>query len=319
MSERGFVVNDNLRESDNTSKDERIIDNLGGEGTSGNFRLFSGNLRRESYILQVNNFTYDSNTKFYNTLLNTGSVAFSNDTKVSLRIEGGPTVTDGIVESSNGIDKFKIRLSNNSLDIPEISPLTKLEIVRNDGVTIENIKNLKIDRLNTLPALGNEGNILSTTNQGEQSLFKNRSIAIEYDIIDGSISSFYYKQSRVPLSYKETSFDREFVINGNITVTNDENIALSNTSPGVFILKDDVYYRSFSKDLNPWTETSNTLSSSVDNVSIKKLRVKNPTLNIDNTSNVVSNTVVSATHKYPITIIDENGNREKYFILLKED
>jgi len=308
MSERGFVITENLRESDNATKDQRILNNLGGEGTAGNFELFSGNLRNVSTI-PSGSYTYSGG--FYNTDTDDGYVAFSNRTTVNL-VRDGAVVATGTVTLSDGISKFQI-LNDDQNPIAPGSP--NADLVRSDAVTTENIINLRPIRLETIADSGAEnGNFLATEGQSEQDILNTRTIAQSYDIIDSALSIYYFKKSRLPLSYEDNIFTQNVFTDGYIRIVNDDNVPRGPTSPGLFIVQDGIAERAFEGEDNPWSEVGSTLVTSA-NAAVNTLTATNPVL----TSIVTvaeANNVTRASHKIPVEILDASGNPEIYYLLL---
>lgn len=308
MSERGFVISDNLRESDTPAKDERILNNLGGEGTAGNFRLFSGNLRQES-VIDSNNYTYSAG--FYTTDTANGYVAFSNGTKVNV-VRNGSVVETGTVSLSDGISKFQVLNANNDPIAPGSPPAN---LVRSDAILTENITNLNPIRLETQAgSTSDESGFLATEGQTENDIFNIRTIAQSYDIIDLALSIYYYKKARLPLSYEDSIFTQNVTTEGYIRIVNDDNEPRSNTSPGLFIVQGGSAARAFEGEDNPWTETGTALVTTA-NASVNTLTATNPILQTIAT-NLESNNVSTATHKIPVEILDASGNPEVYFLLL---
>jgi hypothetical protein len=320
MAEQGFVITDNLRESDDLSKDSRILNNLGGEGTSGNFQLFSGNLRNDS---RITNWSYDSPTATFTTNIDEGFVAFSNGTKVAIdynRIVPGLSV-EGTVRNSDGFSSFQIVDANN--DPIELMPGVELnypkmtELVRSDAVTTQNIINLKPTRLETIADTGSgglEGNFFATEGASEQDIFNLRTISQSYDSIDSALSIYYFKKSRLPLSYEDNIFTQNVSTEGYIRVVNDDDVPTWSTSPGIFIVQDGSAERAFRNENNPWSETGTSLVTTA-NSTVNTLTVTNPRLTTISTV-AEANNVSRASHKIPIEILDDQGNPEIYFLLL---
>lgn len=315
MAEIGFVIADNLSESDNTAKDIRILDNLGGEGTSGNFQLFSGNLRRESVLVKNQGFTQNSNNTVYTTLIDEGFIAFSNDTKVTLLDENDVIIDLGNIVNSNGRNTFQIQDENDNL----ISIPTS-KIVRSDSITFTNITNLKRTRIETIVDLDQEGNFLATENSGEQDIFGSLNINSQYSVIDAGLSNYYFKLSRLPLSYQNTAFPQNINIDGYIRIVNDSSRPRSNTSPGLFIInrEDDSVTRAFEDRNIAWSENSSGAIVTAANTTVNTLTLTNPSIkNLRTIAN--SGPVINATHKLPVEIVDDDGNSEIYFLLLLLD
>ena len=320
MSERGFVITDNLRESDNASKDTQIIDNLGGAGTAGNFQLFSGNLRRESVLIQNESFTWASETNTYSTDVDNGFIAFSNGTRLNLRAQDGEVLASGTALNSDGIQTFQI-VDSNGDPIPfpvgyETGVPTPVELVRSDAITSSNIANLKRVRLETVADSGDEGNFLATEGSGEQNIFGELAINTQYSTIDAALSVYYFKLSRLPLSYEDSSFTRDVNLDGYIRIVNDNLEPRTNSSPGLFIVQDGVPARAFEGRDNPWTESTGALVTTA-NSAVNTITLTNPTIASISTS-ANSGPVTNASHKLPVDVIDGNGNLETYFLLLDE-
>ena len=307
MAERGFVISENLKESDNSAKDARIINNLGGEGTSDNFSLFSGNFRRES-IVGPENYTHANG--IFTVDSSNGFVAFSNDTQIIFR-ENNNTVNTGTVILSDGLQKFRVVDGSNN----DIIPSANTFLVRSDVTTSENIRNLRPNRIQVIFGADEERDIISS-GDNEEDVFNVRTISENYDQIDLSYDFYNFKKQKIPIGYANTNFQDSLIFDGTVRIVNDSNVPRSNTSPGIFIVQDGSPSRAFGDTSNPWSTSSNTTISTA-NASVSVLKMQNPefeTITDSANSGVVS---VDATHTLPVQITNENGVEETYFLLLK--
>lgn len=310
MPEQGFVISENLRESGSGATDSRILDNLGGEGTSGNFQLFSGNLRRES-IIPANNYSYSGG--FYTSNTENGYVAFSNRTTVKIR-DGNTTINTGTVSLSNGIDTFQILDANND----PIAPGGAYDLVRSDAVTFENLSNLNPVRLSVSADADQDTIELIGDGGGERNIFELRSISDSYRDIDSALSVFFFRQSKLPLSYQDTFFTQQINMEGYLRIVNDDLVPRGPTSPGIFVVKEGTPSRAFSSEDNPWTESGGVLTTTATNATVGTLTATDPVFTTSSVNADAGTFTPNATFKLPVEIFDENGVPETYYLLLEE-
>ena len=299
---QGFVKSLNLIESGNAS-DVGILENLAGTGITEDITLFSGNLRRFS-TLEANAYAYDSTTGDL-VVTREGRVAFSNRTRVF------NDSSEYIVFSSNGLDRFRVRLAtststnddDNSVDITG-------DITRSDAITAENIINLSADR----PSVISE-NAVSIDAGGEAGggVFDSTSIATNYEYANEAIGLYYYRLNNIPVTYQESSFDKPIKVTGGLRITNDSNQDVTQpTAPGIFIVSaDGNTIRAFSDTSNPWGVNGSYLETDSTRIGVGKLVLNNPNFTGLSTTSE-SGSTNDYTHKMKVEI-----DGEPFYLLLK--
>lgn len=292
---QGFVRTLNLLESSTGTSDANILDNLGISPVSDDIRLFAGNLRNTA-VLPANTYITSGNTIVIDS---DGYIPFSNRTVV---IHDNDTYT---VTESNALDSFKLLDSGNNYFVPT------QDLVRSNAVLFENFENLKPVRLETIVDVGADEDL-----EGDEinydSVLDERTISQNLDFFENAQNSFFYKKSRIPISNEDASFDKEIVFSGAVRITNDQEVAQSNTSPGIFILSGQNAVRGFSDTSNPWSAANSTLETTADKASVQTLVLNDPDF-IDSSANTESGDVnTDFTHKLKVTV-----NNETYFIMMK--
>jgi hypothetical protein len=301
--QQGFVRDLNFVESDTGIRDEKILNNLGGPNIKADIMLFDGNFRVISK-LDGTDYTVNATTKVV-TVTVQGKTAFSDGTKVS--VAGSPTVFDHTITESNGIDKFKVVNAQNAA----IAPSGILR--RNDGVTAENLSNLSKKRLETNPSASSG----VSQDDGASDLFNEYNASEQVDYINSQLGLFYYKRSRIPLTFEDSTFDTVVKFKGGVVIADLD--ATSSTQPANNTSA--AAQRAFSDASNPWSDqtTANSISTTNANSQPNVLHLKPSNASLaprltTTSTNIVSqsNTTASYTHKLPITI-----NGEQFFLLVK--
>jgi hypothetical protein len=312
--QQGFVRDLNFVESDTGIRDEKILNNLGGPNIKADIMLFDGNFRVISK-LDGTDYTVNATTKVV-TVTVQGKTAFSDGTKVS--VAGSPTVFDHTITESNGIDKFKVVNAQNAA----IAPSGILR--RNDGVTAENLSNLSKKRLETNPSASSG----VSQDDGASDLFNEYNASEQVDYINSQLGLFYYKRSRIPLTFEDSTFDTVVKFKGGVVIADldaTSSTQPANNTPGLFIIDPSnpsaAAQRAFSDASNPWSDqtTANSISTTNANSQPNVLHLKPSNASLaprltTTSTNIVSqsNTTASYTHKLPITI-----NGEQFFLLVK--
>jgi hypothetical protein len=304
---QGYVKSLNLLEAD-TEKDRGIFENIGGPGITNDIQLFSGNARKVEE-LYADDYEIDGNTVV---VTGDGCIAFSNRTLVY------HNTTQYQVVNSNALDRFQLRtIDGYSIFIPTGT------LTRSDYVTFDNLSNMSATRLEV-----NRDSSASITSDSvgvndETGIYNLRSISENYDIIEEGIGIYYYKKSRIPLTYEESSFDKRINFNGNIRITNVANITQSESSPGLFIKGPAGSVRAFSDTSNPWSdEIAGKLSTTSNNSAVYDLVLNEPNLVLP-TSQIhsESGSASNYTHKMKVSVKsgsheDDATSYETYYILL---
>lgn len=319
---QGFVIDLNLIESDTGALDRGILDNLGGPNITTDLLLFDGNFKFISK-LSPSDYTYDAPSGVI-TVTGEGKVAFSDGTKISL--SDAPTVFETEVFDSNGIDKFRLRNLSGQAVSPLDSSNAKKTLRRNDGVTAKNLSNLSVKRLeaNTGASTGISGD------DGAADLFNQYPASGQVDYINSQLSLYYYKRSRIPLTFEDSSFDQTVNFKGSVMIVDNDATSStqpSNSTPGLFIVDASNpgagATRAFSDASNPWSQvgSGNTgaLVTTEANAQPNTLNIKpansSTTPNIQTTSTLIvsqTNALSSYNFKLPVEV-----NGERFFLLLK--
>lgn len=316
---QGYVKSLNLRESDAES-DIGIFENIGGAGITFDMKIFSGNTKRTS-VLAADKYSTSGNTIIAD---GDGAYPFSNRTVVY------HNSTPYTVTASDGVKTFELRDANGNPFVPTG------DLTRYDNVTRFNLENMDKQRLEVIrDASTNQGGANEeddqeatgggATNEGETGIYDLRSIAENYGIIEEGLGIYYYKKSRIPRTFEDSVFDRRINFEGNIRITNDDNITQSETSPGVFIKgPSGAPVRAFSDISNPWSDTTtpNALETTASTSSVYELVLNGPNLILP-ASQIHSENgdATSYTHKMKVMVKsgsheDTGSTYETFYILL---
>jgi len=304
---QGFVKSLNLLETPSDA-DRGILNNLGGEGIVDDIRLFSGNLKKTSSLL-ASEYTTDGNVII---VTGDGRVPFSNRTVVR------HSNVDYTVTASNAVDRFELRDSSGNPFVPTS------DLVRSDAVTFENLSNMNVTRRVAVQDVGSSSGATDASDTSESGIYNLRSIASNYSIIEEGLAIYYYKKSRIPLTYEDSSFSRRLTFTGNIRITNVDNVAQSTTSPGLFIKGPGGSVRAFSDVSNPWSEnpTGSKLETTANNAAAYDLVLNGPDLIVP-TSEIQSESGNAGdyTHKMKVMVKsgshdDTNSSYETFYLLL---
>lgn len=296
---KGYVKSLNLSESKPDSRDESIFNNLAGGDAANDIRLFDGNLRNTS-VLANTVFTVLNNLI---TVTEDGKVAFSNNTQV---YEDGTPNTIYTVYESNGVDKFRLKDSNDNPYSPS------LDLIRSDAVTFENLSNINVRRLETISQDQEELELISTDETTYDTLSR-FTIIQSYNFADDFSANLNYKRSQSLLNDNDNNFEENIAVNGYVRITNISDVTRDDTSPGIFIVgPDGTPQRAFEGDNNPWSETGTSLETTITESVVNTLKLTDPNisgLTIGSDTGAVS----TFTHMLKTTI-----DGEEYFLLLKE-
>lgn len=311
--QQGFVRDLNFVESDTGIRDEKILNNLGGPNIKADIMLFDGNFRVISK-LEDSDYTVNGTTKVV-TVTTQGKTAFSDGTKVS--VAGSPTVFDHTIIESNGTDKFKVVNAQNAAIVPSGT------LRRNDGVTAENLSNLSVKRLETNPSASSG----ISQDDGAYDLFNEFEAFEQVNYINQQLGLFYYKRSRIPLTFEDSTFDTVVKFKGGVVIVDSDATSSTepgNNTPGLFIIDPSnpsaAAQRAFSDASNPWSDqTANSISTTNANSQPNVLHLKPSNASLaprftTTSTNIVSqaNATNTANYKLPITI-----NGEQFFLLVK--
>ena len=303
---QGFVKSLNLLESGNES-DVGVLENLAGTGITEDIVLFSGNLRRLS-TLEANAYSYDSSTGDL-VVTREGRVAFSNRTRV---FNGS---TEYVVFSSNGLDRFRVRLATStSTNDDDNSVEITGDITRSNAVTTDNIINMSVDRRPTVSenavSIDDDSGDVGGSDGG---VFNSTSIAANYGYANEAIGLYYYRLSNIPVTYQESVFSKRVTISGGLRITNDSNQDVTqSTAPGIFIVSaDGNKIRAFSDTSNPWTPSGTFLETDSSRIAVGRLVLNNPNF-VGLSTNSESGSTNDYTHKMKVEI-----DGEPYYLLLK--
>ena len=305
---QGFVKNINLIESSTGGSDRAILDNLGGLNITSDVLLFDGNTKFTQKLIATD-YTVVNNIIIVNGSTSEGKVAFSDGTPISHN--GG--AYQYTVKNSNGVDRFQLYNASNAVFVP-----TGI-LRRSDAVTGINLGNLSRKRLET--NVGNSSGI--GTGTGAADLFNSQTINSQTSYIDGNIALFYYKRGRIPRTYEASTFSLPVKFSGPVRITNDQNLAQSGSTPGLFMVDANnpgaSAIRAFSDTSNPWTAVTGALQTTEANSQASTLKLQpssqaNP--NFDSTGNnhfiAEQIDVGDYTHKLPVIV-----NGQQYYLLLK--
>lgn len=303
---QGYVKSLNLLEAD-AEADRGIFDNIAGPGISNDIQLFSGNLKKTS-VLAAGEYAVSNGVV---TVTADGRVPFSNRTIVTHNGRNYKVVL------SDGQTQFRL------IDVLNGSTLTPtMDLIRSDAVTFENLANMDAERIE---AVRDSGAGLSTTdNNNEAGIYNLRTIAQNYEVIEEGLGIYFYKKSRIPLTFKDSSFNRRLEFAGNIRITNSANLPQSTTSPGLFIKGPAGAVRAFSDTSNPWTEVSSgaKLETTANHAAVYSLVLNGPNLVLPTSQiHTESGDARNYTHKMKVSVKsgshdDPNSSYETFYILL---
>lgn len=307
---QGFVKSLNLRES-GSEGDVGIFNNIGGEGIVNDLRLFSGNTKKVSKLLS-SEYTVDGTIII---VTGDGRVPFSNRTVVEHNSQ------EYTVVNSNALDRFELEDSLGNKFVPTG------DLTRSDAVTFENLQNMSVTRLEAVrdSGAGSTTESSGTTSINEETgIYNLRSIASNYSVIEEGLGIYYYKKSRIPLTYEDSSFNKRLTFTGNIRITNTGNEPQSEDSPGIFIKGPAGAVRAFSDTSNPWIEnsTGSKLETTANNTSAYSLVLNGPNLVLPSSElNTESGDAQDYTHKMKVAVKsgshdDPNSSYETFYILL---
>ena len=314
---QGYVKSLNLLESDSAS-DAGILENIGGAGIVADMQLFSGNLSRVSEVPASAYST--SGNKI--TMTGDGFVAFANRNVV---VHNG---TEYTVTASDGELEFELR---DSLGNPFVPTGT---LTRSDAITNPNLENMSVERLQAVRdgASGVSGGG-GTDIDSETGIYDLRSISSNIDLIEEGLGIYAYKKSRIPLTYKDSEFRKRITFNGNVRITNDNLVNVTDAdAPGLFIQgPSGAAVRAFSDVSNPWSKEGNgngdntsRIETTASKSSVYELVLNEPNFAVPGSllQSESGNASDDYTHKMKVSVksgsdSDTNSSYETFFILLK--
>lgn len=371
MAERGFVKDLNFREITREGQANNLLVNLTRiDGITADVKLFSNNFNNTSrlpksiggedlYVTQQDssgeylvvidiNGVADGYVPYSNrTLLYEELVEISGDVEVRTRrtftqeeetalvlaniIGLGEAVGREMqlyVYESNTVDRFKVR------DQYGINRDVSGDLVRPDIITASNIRNMAVDREDTITDA-----IVVDTDSGGSSTgeigYISAPIASNYSEIDNGLSMYTYKKSRLILGYEETFLRKQALVNGYINITNPDNISVIDPEanpPGLYIRPPTGGnpIRAFSDTSNPWARNNETgrLETTASKITAQTLILNNPNLQPSNSADQHQIPTDSDGNPVTLTLDGNSGDRYKikveingvpYFLFALED
>lgn len=211
----------------------------------------------------------------------TGKVPFANNTRIYLFDNNEDRVVYEAF-NSNALDRFQLKKVISNVVQPDVSSwdefnsLERKQFYVDAPVTFENLNSFSISRPELNDGSGGSGEN-STVGSGDlgdldtatsaavvpttATTFLKSPDAGQQDDIDGAVDTFYYKESRTIVTYKDNYFDRLFEVNGAVYIANDSEIEFNDTNknsmPGLFIVSHGEAVRAFSDTNNPWSVRAN--------------------------------------------------------------
>jgi len=226
---QGFTRNLNLQESSTPSSDRAVFNNLVSPGISFDIALFDGNTKFKGELLnnssssrvdfEVFNDPFDGYTV---RIVAEAKVAFTNNTIIS--IDGGATYPYKVV-NGNDQDLFQLQtISDASIYNFDGLNISNLTLTRDDTLYASNFNNLQPLRISTVGTSDGSGDT------GSGSDFEENDVGTvgvdpytQIESIDIALSEFTEKQLKVPLTYKNNTFDTKIRLNGAIRLENNLN------------------------------------------------------------------------------------------------
>jgi len=238
------------------------------------------------------------------------------------------------VTNSNAINRFKLSGTSGGSAISiggnSTASNDNFSFVRNDAVQQQNLINYI------------EPDYQDTDNEGDDfSFLEGSNINASFDSAQTNTESAQYFTEKKYRGDQPVSVSDEIKFEGNVVLNDPANHITNSTegvdsqyAPGIYIGNT----RAFSSDNNPWSKVGTELNTSSEEVSISELAfLDGSILNnsqdgsmviegiADDVENVsLTNGAVSSlsggnfTHKLPVTVQDELGNQETYFLLLSD-
>jgi hypothetical protein len=162
---------------------------------------------------------------------------------------------------------------------------------------------------------------------GAYDLFNEFEAFEQVNYINQQLGLFYYKRSRIPLTFEDSTFDTVVKFKGGVVIVDSDATSSTepgNNTPGLFIIDPSnpsaAAQRAFSDASNPWSDqTANSISTTNANSQPNVLHLKPSNASLaprftTTSTNIVSqaNATNTANYKLPITI-----NGEQFFLLVK--
>ena len=294
-----------------------------------------------------------------------GAVPLSNGTRLYQIDDDGTTRLDYEVVDSNALDRFRLKRVIGGVVQSSVSAFDEFYNKTNKTfyielpVTFQNLTSFSVSReelndgsggsgettqgegVGTLEDLDNETGADAGAPATNITFLKTNDLAELQGEIDAAVDTFYYKEGRTIVAYKDNYFDRLIELNGVMYIANDTDIPYNddnkNTMPGLFIVAHGEAVRAFSDTNNPW-DTGNlttgiihpvdstitidaiTTVEPVESAAVLNLIYEgpNPTLYTTESTNIVTTPAFNVqnnwTHKMPATI-----NGQPFFLLLSEN
>jgi hypothetical protein len=310
MAEQGFVKELNFQEVVRAGQASSLFINLSRiDGITDDIQLFSNNLSNFSkippevysteldadneYVIILDLVTYDGYFPYSNRTALFEEDPVTGAARQFTQAEAQALVDNSIIESinealnsiirftvyeANGQDRFKVK------DQYGINRDVTGNLIRKDSITFRNLNNMAVDREQVIEdaiTTNDDGDVSSAENSG----FISAAISANYSEINNGLSLFRYKESRLPLGYKESFLTKPGVVNGYINISNPDNISVTNESlnpPGLYIRPPSGgnAIRAFSDTSNPWTRNNSTsrIETDASQITIQKFVLDTPNL-----------------------------------------
>ena len=224
---QGFTRNLNLQESSSPSSDRAVFNNLVSPGIAFDIALFDGNTKFKGELLnnssssrvdfEVFNDPFDGYTV---RIVAEAKVAFTNNTIIS--IDGGANYLYKVV-NGNDQDLFQLQtISDTSIYNFDGLNISNLTLTRDDTLYASNFNNLqplRISTVGTSDGSGDTGSDSEVNDVGTVGVDPYTQI----ESIDIALSEFTEKQRKIPLTYKNNTFDTKIRLNGAIRLENNLN------------------------------------------------------------------------------------------------
>lgn len=308
--EQGFVQELNFQEIKRAGQASSLFINLSRiDGITDDIQLFSNNrsnfssIPSDKYGIEVD--PEGGSQVVIDTNVNQGYFPYSNRTKLREQdpitgafrafTEAEANIVESLVDDvsasavrgviieyevyeSNAEDRFKIK------DQYGINRTPTGNLIRSDYITFKNLYNMAVDREPTIVdaiTTNDDGDVSSAENIGIISA----SVASNYSEVNNGLALFKYKESRLPLGYKETNLNKPAVTSGYINISNPDNVDVTDENanpPGLYIRPPSGgnAIRAFSDTSNPWERNNSTsrLETQAETITIQKLVLNTPDL-----------------------------------------
>lgn len=312
-SVQGFIKSANLQENE---LDRQAINNLGEAPIADDISLFINNLKNESRLeVKAAEFDVIEGTI---TIVNANaeesrlrSAVYTNGDRVRIEDTSGNIIrNDLFVARSNGEDTFGFATDEELTNEFIFNPTANFVVVRNDAVTLANIRNLGVQP-NTASLSTGLG-----TGEGDSDQAVNLSDA--YNLQFGEIYEYLdiakFQADSKFVNDKNVAANVDFAMEGTFTIRDPSDTILSEgigaNSPGLYITDPNSpvtniqKIRAFSDTFNPWEDTVTALTTQSSSVTAGNLKL-NQGLRVQGVTPVSESGTVNAstfTHKVKVQI-----------------